>query len=191
MGPALVLIAVAVFVGGGVTLYAVGIYNTLVQVKHNVAKAWKNIDVLLQQRHDEIPKLVEVCKGFMTHEREVLTDLTRLRAEYDSAKSVEAKTRTENQINRSLWSLRATAEAYPDLKSVGLFTQLSGRISGLESAIAGRREFFNDSVTVYNIEIDQFPTVILARLLAYRPHPLLEVPEEKKRDPVVSFKKTA
>jgi LemA protein len=156
-----------------------------------VSKAWKNIDVLLQQRHDEIPKLVEVCKGFMTHERGVLTELTRLRAEYDAAKSIEAKTRTENQINRSLWSLRATAEAYPDLKSVGLFTLLSGRISGLESSLAGRREFFNDSVNVYNIAIDQFPTFLLARLLAFRPHPLLEVPEEKKQDPVVSFQQTA
>jgi len=191
MGPALVLIAVAVFVGGGAILYAVGIFNTLVQVRHNVAKAWKNIDVLLQQRHDEIPKLIEACKGFMTHEKTVLTELTRLRAEYDAARSVEAKTRTENQINRSLWNLRATAEAYPDLKSVGLFNQLSGRISGLESNIAGRREFFNDSVNVYNITIDQFPAFLLARLLAFRPHPLLEVPEEKKQDPVVSFQQTA
>jgi len=188
MGLALILIALTVFVAGGVVLYAVGIYNALVQVKHNVAKAWKNIDVLLQQRHDEIPKLVEVCKGFMTHERGLLTDLTRLRSEYGAAKSVAAKTRVANQINRSLWSLRATAEAYPDLKSAAHFSQLSARISALESGIADRREFFNESVNVYNIAIDQFPTLILARLLAYKPHPFLEVPEESKRDPVVSFR---
>ena len=187
MGLALILVALAIFVGGGAVLYAIGLYNGLVQVKHNVAKAWKNIDVLLQQRHDEIPKLVEVCKRFMTHEKEVLTELTRLRAEYDAAVSVAAKTRTENQINRSLWNLRATAEAYPDLKSVQMFGQLSGRISALESNIADRREFFNESVNVYNITIDQFPAFLLARLLAYKPHPFLEVPEEKKRDPVISF----
>jgi LemA protein len=187
MGLALIMIALAVFVGGGAVLYTVGLYNTLVQVRHNVGKAWKNIDVLLQQRHDEIPKLVEVCKGFMTHERSVLTELTRLRSEYDAGGSVEAKTRTENQINRCLASLRATAEAYPALQSVTLFQQLGGRISALESNIAGRREFFNDSVNVYNIAIDQFPAFLLARLLAYKPHPFLEVPEEKKQDAAVSF----
>ena len=191
MGLAVILIALTIFVGGGIVLYVVGVYNSLVQVKHNIEKAWKNIDVLLQQRHDEIPKLVEVCKGYMTHEKSVLEELTRLRSDYDAGRSVAAKTQIENKINRVLLNLRATAEAYPDLKAHQVFQTLSGRISSLESAIASRREFFNESANVYNIAIDQFPALLVARVLAYRTHPYLEIAEEKKRDPLVSFRATA
>lgn len=187
MGLAVILTALAVFVGAGVVLYAVGVYNGLVQLKHNVEKAWENIGVLLQQRHDEIPKLVEVCKAYMNYEKSVLAELTKLRAQYDAAPSVAAKTVAENQINRCLASLRATAEAYPDLKSQALFLQLGGRISGLESTIAGRREFFNDSVNVYNIAIDQLPALLVARLLRYERHPFLEVPAEAMGDPGISL----
>jgi len=167
--------------------YAINIYNGLVQVKNNIAKAWKNIDVLLQQRHDELPKLVEACKGYLKHEAGVLENLTRLRLGYAKAAGVDEKARAENSLNREIDKLRISFEAYPQLQSSANFLQVQSRISALESSIADRREFFNDSVNVYNIQIESLPDLIMARLLGYHPHAFLEVPEEKKRDVKLGF----
>jgi LemA protein len=167
--------------------YGASIYNSLVQVRNNVGKAWQNIDVVLQQRHDELPKLVDACTGYMKHERDVLDQITRLRMRYSQAPTSEEKTRAENQLNQQMGNLRLTLEAYPDLKASQNFLQLQGRVSGLESSIADRRELFNDSANIYNIMIAQFPAVILARLLRYGPHPLLEIPEERKQDVKMRF----
>jgi len=167
--------------------YGASIYNRLVQVRNNVGKAWRNIDVLLQQRHDELPKLVDACSAYMKHEREVLDQLTRLRVRYGQSPATEEKTEVENQLNQQLARLRLDLEAYPDLKASQNFLQVQGRVSELESSIADRRELFNDSANIYNIVIEQFPAAMLARLLRYRPHPLLEVPEELKQDVKLRF----
>src|SRR5687768_1442470 len=137
MSGTLVVVAVlaAVLLLGGAG-YLVGIYNSLVQVRNNVDKAWKNIDVLLQQRHDELTKLVDACKGYLKHEREVLDALTKLRVGYDAAGSVDEKIRIENELNKEMRRLRHVWEAYPDLKASANFLQLQERISGVESSIA-------------------------------------------------------
>ena len=169
------LLAVLVFWG-------VSIYNSLVEVRENVAKAWKNIDVLLQQRHDELIKLVDACRGYMKHERELLDRVTKLRVGYDEAKGTAEKLRAENDLNKATLRLRHAWEAYPDLKANQNVLQLQNRIGALESAIADRREFLNDSVNINNIHIRRFPDLLLAGPLGFREHPYLEIPEEKKKD---------
>jgi len=173
-----------------IVAYAIMLYNNLVQVKHNVSKAWANIDVLLKQRHDELPKLVETCKQYMKFEQETLTKVMEARSKVFAAReaqNIPQLGQAEGALRATLGSLFALAEAYPDLKTNQTFQQLQTRISSLENGIADRREFFNESVNVYNITIDQFPAFLLARLLAYKAHPFLEIPEEKKRDVAVSF----
>lgn len=168
-------------------VYAIGIYNSFVQVRNNVDKAWHNIEVLLMQRHDELPKLIDTCEAYVKHERGLLEDITKLRVGYDGSKQIDEKIRTENELNQKLARLRHVWEGYPDLKASPNFLDVQDRVSALESSIADRREFFNDSVNVYNIQIARIPEVLVARLLGYERHPFLEVPEEKTRDVEMSF----
>lgn len=166
-------------------LYSVILYNQLVTLKHNVDKAWSNIDVLLKQRHDELPKLVETCKQYMKFEQETLERVMRARAEVSAAREqgdVAALGPAETQLRLGLGNLFAVAEAYPELKANETFKHLQGRISGLENAIADRREFYNESVNRNNIRIEQFPDVVIARLFSFMSKPLLVFSEEEVRD---------
>lgn len=166
-------------------VYGVTIYNSLVQIKHNVTKAWANIDVLLKQRHDELPKLVETCKQYMKFEQDTLTRVIEARSKVFTAReaqNVTALGQAEGGLRAALGSLFALAESYPDLKANQTFQQLQTRISSLENAIADRREFYNESVNVNNVRIEQFPDVIVARLLNFREAQLLEFTEEEKKD---------
>lgn len=160
-----------------VLLYAVLIYNGLVSLKHNAAKAWSNIDVLLKQRHDELPKLVEVCRQHMQFET---TTLERVMAARSGAKlasdrgDVKGVGAAEGLLRAGLGSISATVEAYPELRANESIQTLLGRITGLENAIADRREFYNESVNVNNVRIEQFPDVIIARLGGFKAAELLE-----------------
>lgn len=158
-------------------VYAVFIYNNLVRLKHLMAKAWSNIDVLLKQRHDELPKLVGVCKQYMLHEQQTLERVTQARTATEQARQegdVKEVGRAETQMRLGLGKLFAVAEAYPDLKANQIFLQLQARISGLEDAIADRREFYNDSVNINNIRIEQFPDVLVARKFGFAAGKLLQ-----------------
>ena len=167
--------------------YAIGVFNSLVQVRNNVDKAWENIHVLLMQRHDELPKLIDTCKAYMKHEDQVLTKLTKLRVGYDETDSSDEKVKLENQINKEMLGLRHVWEGYPDLKASQNFLQIQGRVSVLETSIADRREFFNDSINIYNIQIERFPEKVVAGLLSYRRRQFLEVPAEKTEDVEMAF----
>jgi len=166
-------------------LYAIMIYNNLVSLKHNVSKAWANIDVLLKQRHDELPKLVETCKQYMGYEQETLEKVMQARAAVSSAREkgdVAALGPAETQLRMGLGNLFALAEAYPDLKANDSFQHLQVRISGLENAIADRREFYNESVNNNNVRIEQFPDVLIARNLGFGAKDLLEFSEAETKD---------
>ena len=166
-------------------MYAVTIYNNLVSLKHNVAKAWSNIDVLLKQRHDELPKLIETCKQYMGFEQETLEKVMLARAAVSSAREkgdVNSLGPAETQLRMGLGNLFAVAEAYPELKANETFKHLQQRISGLEEAIADRREFYNESVNANNVRIEQFPDVIIARMMNFTAKDLLEFSEEEKKD---------
>lgn len=166
-------------------VYGITIYNALVQIKHNVSKAWANIDVLLKQRHDELPKLVETCKQYMKFEQDTLARVIEARSRVFTARetqNVPALGQAESGMRAALGSLFALAESYPELKANQTFQQLQTRISSLENAIADRREFYNESVNINNVRIEQFPDLIIARLLGFKEAQLLEFSEEERKD---------
>ncbi len=183
----LIVLVGVIFLVLGIVGYFVGVYNGLIQVRHNVDKAWANIDVLLKQRHDELPKLIDTCKGYMKHEQSLLENITKARTSFLNASSIEDKTNAENALNKSLKTLFAVSENYPDLKANQNFLQLQGRVSGLENEIADRREFFNESVTIFNVRIQQLPDLFIANMLAYKVRPLLEIPKEETQDVKIQF----
>ncbi|GAB4293245.1 MAG: LemA family protein [Methylophaga sp.] len=165
--------------------YIVIIYNNLVSLKHNVSKAWANIDVLLKQRHDELPKLVETCRQYMQYEQETLKKVMTARSSVASAQQqgdMGKLGQAEGALRLGLGNLFALAEAYPDLKADETFQHLQARITGLENAIADRREFYNESVNINNVRIEQFPDVIIARLFNFKPFTLLEFTTEETAD---------
>ena len=158
-------------------LYVVSIYNHLVRIKHNVSKAWSNIDVLLKQRHDEIPKLVETCKQYMKFEQETLEKVMEARSRVSQARQnqdVPGLGLAEGALRMGLGQLFALAEDYPELRANENFQHLQSRISTLENTIADRREFYNESANINNIGIETFPDLIVARLFGFDPRDLLE-----------------
>jgi len=171
----------------GLIAYAIGVYNMLVRLSNNIDKAWSNIDVMLKQRHDELPKLVEVCNSYMLHERDTLEAVIKARNAYGTGRTINEKAQAENQIAGALGHLFAVAEQYPDLKANQQFSAIQQRISALESTIADRREFYNESVNVYNIAIEQIPAVWVAQQAGYRSRPLLTVAAADRVDPSLAF----
>ena len=168
-----------------VVIYGVSLYNGLVACKHAVAKAWANIDVLLKQRHDELPKLVEVCKQHKAFEQETLQRVIEARAQVHSARedeNIEALGKAEGALRGGLGRLFAVAEAYPELKSNEHFLQLQHRISSLENGIADRRELYNEAVNINNVKVEQFPYALLASMFHFGTLPLLEFAAEEKAD---------
>lgn len=180
-------VSIFIFLGilAALIIYGITLYNNLVTLKHNIDKAWSNIDVLLKQRHDELPKLVETCKQYMKYEQETLEKVMQARSAVFTAREkgdVAALGPAETQLRMGLGNLFAVAEAYPDLKANDNFQHLQSRISGLENAIADRREFYNESVNLNNIRIEQFPDVLVARFFRFIPKELLVFSEEETRD---------
>lgn len=167
--------------------YVVGVYNMLVRLANNIDKAWSNIDVILKQCHDELPKLVQVCNSYMTHERETLEAVTKARTAYAVGLNIDDKAQAENQIVGALGKLFAVAEQYPDLKANQEFLAIQQRISALESTIADRREFYNDSVNLYNIAIEQIPALWVAQEVGYTTRPLLTVAPSDRKDMPLAF----
>ena len=159
-----------------VLVYFVMLYNSLVEVKNNVTKAWANIDVLLKQRHDELPKLVDTCKQYMQYEQETLEKVINARARVADAREMQNITAlgaAESALRAGLGSLFALVESYPELKANEQFLHLQSRITGLENAIADRREFYNESVNINNVRIEQFPDLLVARMFGFPPRQML------------------
>ena len=168
-----------------VLVYFVMLYNQLVQIKHNVSKSWANIDVLLKQRHDELPKLIETCKQYMKFEQDTLVRVMEARAGVSSAReqqNIGALGQAEGELRGALGRLFALAEAYPELKTDETFQHLQARISTLENGIADRREFYNESVNINNVRIEQFPDSIVAALFSFKAMQLLKFSENERAD---------
>jgi len=166
-------------------VYAISIYNNLVQIKYNVSTAWSNIDILLKQRHDELPKLVETCKQYKEFEQATLERVTAARGQVHQAREsgdIRALGAAETALRTGLGQLFAVVEAYPDLKTNQQFMQLLHRISTLEDTIADRRELYNDSVNINNVRVDQFPDSIIAGMYKFHRAQLLSFDAEEKRD---------
>jgi LemA protein len=172
IGMILFLLIVVLAIG-----YTVTIYNGLVRTRNEVKLAWSNIDVLLVQRHDELPKLIEVCKQYMQYEQGTLERVTQARSQVEAARSsgdVSSVSQAEGALRSGLANLYAVAERYPDLKADVAFRNLSSRISALETAIADRREIYNDAANAQNVRIETFPDAIVAGLFNFGPARLLK-----------------
>ena len=187
MGSSLITgLAFFLFVAGGL-IYTVILYNGLVRLRNENDRAWANIDVLLKQRHDEIPNLVETVKGYMQHEQQTLLAVTQARAASINAASIGQKAVADLKVASALHGLFAVAENYPELKANQNFLKLQNRISELEERIADRREFFNDDVNTYNTRIGQIPEVFVASFLNLKPRAFFKVSEEDRKLVEVSF----
>ncbi|MFN0117483.1 MAG: LemA family protein [Elusimicrobiota bacterium] len=176
------------FIVVGVVLYLTTIYNSLVAVKNDVQKAWANIDVLLKQRHDELPKLIKTCETYMQYEQDTLKKVIELRSKAMGAGSVGQKALIEGELTQTLGKIFALAENYPNLKAEGTFQNLQTRISGLENQIADRREFYNESVNNYNIRIQSIPDMFVAGFMQLKAMEIFKVSESDREDVSVDMK---
>jgi len=180
------LLAIFLFVAG-IFIYTIILYNGLVRLRNENDRAWANIDVLLKQRHDEIPNLVETVKGYMQHEQQTLLAVTEARTASMDAASVGQKAVAELRVASALRGLFAVAENYPQLRANENFLRLQNRISELEERIADRREFFNDDVNTYNTRIGQIPDVFVASFMGLKPREMFKVSDADRRQVEVSF----
>jgi LemA protein len=185
-------VLIAIFVVGaivviGLIMYFVGIYNNLVTLKNDIDRSFANIDVILKQRHDELPKLVDTCKGYMQYEQKTLQAVTDARTSYMRATTPAEKTQADGMVSGALKTLFAVAENYPDLKADANFMQLQGRITELEEKIAAQRSRFNEDANVYNIRIAQIPANFVASFKGMQPHALFQAAEADREDVKISF----
>ena len=180
-------LVIVLVVAIGLISYLVGIYNSLVALKNNIDRSFSNIDVILKQRHDELPKLIETCKGYMKYEQETLQKVVEARNAYGRATTPGEKAQADNMITGALRTLFAVAEKYPDLKADANFMQLQGRITEIENKIASQRTGYNQDVNDYNIRIAQVPANFVAGFMHLTPHALFEVAAADREDVKVSF----
>jgi LemA protein len=179
---------------------AVVYYNRLVSFRNRYKNAFAQIDVQLTRRHDLIPNLVEVARGYMQHERETLEAVIQARnaavnslkqaaAHPEDPDAIEQLSRSEQGLSGALGRLFALSEAYPDLKANQNMMQLSEELTSTENRVAFARQGFNDAVMAYNIAREQFPGNLIAGLFNFGPAALLEIEDPAKREvPRVSFK---
>ena len=187
---AIVLIAIFLFlviVVIGLVVYLVGIHNNLVALKNSIDRSFADIDVILKQRHDELPKLVDTCKGYMQYEQKTLQAVTDARTAYMRATTPAEKTQADGMVSGALKTLFAVAENYPDLKADANFMQLQGRITDLEEKIAAQRTRFNADVNVFNTRIAQIPNNFVAGFMGLQPHALFQASEADREDVKISF----
>ena len=178
----IVIVFIIVLVVIGLVSWFFTVYNGLIHVKENIKKSWANIDVLLMQRSDEIPKLIKVLKSFVKHEKTMFDNVMDARKSYLGANSIPEKADADNQISDALKSVFALSEAYPELRSNDNFLNLQDRISGLENEIADRRELYNESVNNYNIRIQSLPDVVIANAMGLDQEEMFKVEDSKKKD---------
>jgi len=169
-----------------ILLYVVAVYNHLVTLRNRVKNAWAQIDVQLKRRYDLIPNLVETVKGYMKHERQTLTEITRLRAQLISG-NVDERAKANNALSATLKSLFAVAENYPQLRASENFQKLQDELVGTENKISYIRTAYNDAVYEFNTACDVFPSNIIAGLFGFKHEPLFEAAESEKEPVKVKF----
>lgn len=171
-----------------VFLWVVFAYNRLVRLRQRAKEAWSDIDVQLKRRYDLIPNLLETVKGYAKHEREVFDNVTRARASAVDAKTVDEQAQAENNLSRTLKSLFAVAENYPELKASTNFMELQRELADTENKVQAARRFYNTNVRDLNIRVESFPDNLVAGMLGFRKMSLFELDDERARQaPKVSF----
>jgi LemA protein len=171
-------------------LWMISLYNRLVKLRNNREQAFADVDVQLKQRHDLIPQLVETVRGYMQHERGVLTEVTEARAAAMKATSINEKIQTETRLSTALDGLRVSVEAYPDLKASQNFLDLQNEISDVENKIAAARRFFNSATKELNVATEMFPSNIVAAMFNFKREPMFELGDqraESEQPPQIKF----
>jgi len=168
-------------------IYIIYQYNGLVQLRNRVKNAWSQIDVQLKRRADLIPNLVETVKGYAKHEKTVFENVTKARSSLMDAKTVQENAEANNMLTDSLKSLFAVAENYPELKASENFRQLQAQLSETEDKIAYSRQFYNDTVLMFNNKVQMFPSNILASLFHFTEAEYFEIAESDRAAPEVKF----
>ncbi|MEO7635992.1 MAG: LemA family protein [Sphingomicrobium sp.] len=172
-------------------LYVVGIYNKLVRLRALVKEGFSGITVQLRRRADLIPNLVEAVKGYASHEREVLEQVTAARARATGG-SVEATAQADAQMTGLLGRLMAVAEAYPDLKANQNFLDLQGQLAGIETELQSSRRYYNATVRDLNSTVQSFPPVLIAKPLGFTEEPFYQDEDPAIQSaPKVSFERPA
>ncbi len=182
IGVIIIIVVIAI-----ILLAIVGMYNNLVSLKMRVKNAWAQIDTQLKRRFDLIPNLVETVKGYAAHEQGTLEKVVEARNSYTTATTVEDKAEANNQLTQTLKSLFALSESYPDLKANENFMALQTELSGTEDKIAYSRQFYNDTVQMYNTAIMKFPTNILAGMFGFKEETFFQIAESEKEAVKVQF----
>ncbi|HNZ69619.1 MAG: LemA family protein [Prolixibacteraceae bacterium] len=170
--------------------WVIGIYNRMVRLRNNRQNAFADIDVQLKQRHDLVPQLVEVVKGYAAHEKELLTKITEARSAAMGANTVNEKIVAETRLSSALQGLRVQVEAYPDLKANQNFLQLQEELSDIENKLAAARRFFNAATTEYNNSIETFPANMIAGPFGFKRETLFDLGMERgeaEKPPVIKF----
>ena len=171
---ALVILAILV-------VAVIGIYNNLVRLRQKVKNSWSQIDVQLQRRFDLIPNLVDTVKAYMKHEDEVLTKVAELRTSWANAGSIAEKANLDNELSGALKTIMAVSENYPDLKANQNFSELQQELQNTENKISFSRQFYNDSVTMYNTKLEVVPSNIIASMFGFKPEELFKTESEEAR----------
>ncbi len=173
-------------IAGIIILYLIIAYNSLITLRNRIENAWAQIDVQLKRRYDLIPNLISTVKGYVKHEKTVLTELTKLRSQLISG-SMDQKAKASNQITDALKSVFAVAENYPQLRANENFKMLQEELSGTESKIAYARQFYNDSVMSFNTKIQRFPTNLIANMFKFDEKEFFKTEGKEKENIKVEF----
>lgn len=179
------------YIGLGVVvlllLWAVATYNGLVQARNRVKNGWSQVEVVLKNRFDLIPNLVETVKGYAAHEKETLNQVMEARTRFGSAQSVEEKVAASGEVSQVLGRLLMVSEAYPDLKANQNFLYLKEQLSSIEEKIRFARQFYNDTVESYNTAIQRIPANMIAGMGGFKAEPFFQIEEAEKVVPTVKF----
>jgi len=173
----LIIILALVFV---LILFAISVYNRLVRLRNNREQSFADIDVQLKQRHDLIPQLVDAVKGYMKHEKDLLTEITEARAGAMRASSIDDKIAAENRLTGALGGLKVAVEAYPDLKANQNFMHLQEEISDIENKLAAARRFFNSATKELNNAIEVFPANVFAGMFGFKREQMFDLGTEQR-----------
>ncbi len=169
-------------------MYIIIRYNALIRLKNHIKNAFADIDVQMKMRFDLVGNLVNTVKGYATHEKETLENITKARTSFLNANNPNDKLAADNMLSGALKSLFAVAENYPDLKANQNFLQLQTELSDIENKIAATRRFFNSTIKEYNSAIQMFPTNIVAKLFGFKDETFFAIEnKEEKETPKVQF----
>ncbi|VVT21444.1 LemA family protein [Hoeflea alexandrii] len=174
----------------GIVIYAISLYNTLVKNRQMAGEGWSGIDVQLKRRADLIPNLLESVKGYMTHERELLEEVTRLRGQAvaGASGSPEQRASLEGALSGALGRLMAVAESYPDLKANENFKEFQDALEETENEISMSRRYYNGAVRNLNVSVESFPSMLVARQFGFVKAEYFEIEDEADRAvPKVKF----